>query len=454
MLQPIIAHASQALHTFFDTQETNQAALQTGFTQRQSKLDGIAFLESMVLGFLQHPQASLNQLSQVSQDLGVEISPQGIDERLNQAAISFLQGRLAAALVTLRAKYAPLKGVLEGFSEVYLQDSTIQSLPASLQALFPGSGGDASPAAIKIQLLFAFWSGRLEHLEWEDGRTPDNRYLAHAPHLLAGSLLIQDLGFFNRSLFQRVEDGSAFFLSRLRHDVLFYLVTQPDQPVNLQTFLPGQKAPWAAYPAFLGPQCRLACRMVCVRLPSAVAAQRRRRLRADAKRRSRQVSQRSLQLSDWNVFVTNMPQDKLSLPQLLACYGLRWQVELIFKMWKSQVGLKRMAGFRPERALGELYAKLIVIVLLHFLMAPLRFLLIDQWVEISLPKAWQILQDRAKDLTRAINTDLQSVQDELEELTHRILRFARKNKRKKHLSSYNRLQFANVLSISQLYPLA
>jgi hypothetical protein len=454
MLQPIIAHASQALYTFFDAEETNQAALQAGFTQRQSKLDGITFLQTLVLGFLQHPQGSLNQLSQVSRDLGVEISPQGIDERLNQAAIRFLKERLVAALVALRAKHAPLAGVLEGFSEVYFQDSTIQSLSESLQTLFPGSGGDASPAAIKIQLLFAFWSGNIEHLEWEAGRSPDTGYLAHLAHLLPGSLLLQDLGFFNLSLFQAVVDSSAFFLSRWRPDVQVYLADQPEQPVDLQTFLPNQKVPLAAYSVFLGQTAHLACRLVCVRLPPAVAAQRRRRLRVDAIRRGRLISKRRLRLCDWNVFVTNVPEDKLSLQQLLACYSLRWQVELIFKLWKSQAGLKRVAEFRPERALGELYAKLIVIAITHFLIAPLRFLLIEQQVEISPPKAWQILQDRAKDLTRAIGRDLQSTQAELEELIHRILRFARKNKRKKHLSSYNRLRLANELHIFQLYPLA
>ncbi len=68
------------------------------FVVRTSKLDGFVFLKALVLGFIQHPQASLCRLSQVCLDMGVSITPQGIDERMNETAIQFLKKRLACAL--------------------------------------------------------------------------------------------------------------------------------------------------------------------------------------------------------------------------------------------------------------------------------------------------------------------------------------------------------------------
>jgi hypothetical protein len=454
MLKLIIAQASQALHSYFNSEQTNQAARLANFVIRTSKLDGFVFLKALVLGFLQHPQASLGQLSQVCLDLGVSITPQGIDERLNEAAVKFLQVRLASALANWQAKRQKMADLLENFTEVYLQDSTIQSLPKGLQDQFPGVGGNASPAAIKIQLLFGFLSGCMIHLEILGGRSSDTRYQAHLPHLLPGSLLIQDLGYLALTILQAIDTQGVFFLSRWKADVKVFLAQGAEQPVEMLTFLDRQAPEVVSYVVYLGQQARLACRMVSVCLPEQIASQRRRRLKIDAKRRGRSLGGRNLALCDWMVFVTNLPEEQLSLRQILACYNLRWQIELIFKLWKSQAGLKHLGGLRRERVLCELYAKLIGLVLTHFLVAPLRFWLIEQQVEISASKARYVLQDRAKALAQILGKELKGLQEELDQLTQRILRFARKNKRKKHPSSFSRLVSAQQLTIEQLYPLA
>lgn len=75
---------------------------------------------------------------------------------------------------------------------------------------------------------------------------------------------------------------------------------------------------------------------------------------------------------DWPLFVTNVPADRLSIEQVALLYRVRWQVELVFKLWKSYCGLKHIVGLRRERVLVELYAKMIGLVLTHFLTAPLR----------------------------------------------------------------------------------
>jgi hypothetical protein len=454
MLEPIIAQASQALHKYFNAEQTNQTARLVNFVIRTSKIDGFVFLKALVLGFLQHPRASLCQLSQVCLDMGVSITPQGIDERLNEAAIQFLKKRLACALAHWQSKQHRIAQVLENFPEVYLLDSTIQSLREGLRDQFPGVGGSASTAAIKIQLLFGFLSGCMIHVEIQNGLTSDKRFQAHIPHLLPGSLLIQDLGFFVMGMLQAVASQGAFFLSRWRSDILVFMTEGAKRPVEIVSFLRRQVPEVAEYEVHLGQRARLACRMISVRLPQRVASQRRRHLKADAKRRCIPYSSRNLALCDWMIFVTNLPEERLSLRQILACYNLRWQVELIFKLWKSQAGLKHLGGLRPERVLCELYAKLIGLVLTHFLIAPLRFFLIEQQIEISSCKAWYVLQDRAKALAQVLGRELCALEAELNQITQRILRFARKNKRKKHLSSFSRLVSAQYLTVEQLYPLA
>lgn len=453
MLEEIINQDAQAFETYFHDSQVEQIARDTKFVQRESKLTGLVFIKALTFGFTKYPRATLNQLCQFCLDLGVELSTQGLDQRINPKAVLFVQKMLERSLAVLRAERKEVAEVLDQFTAVYFQDSTIVSLPEALQDIFPGVGGNASSAAVKIQLLFEFTEGNIAHLEFVAGRQPDQGYQGHLPKVQSDSLLIQDLGYFNLETLKAVAGQQAFFLSRWKQDACVYLAQEPHQALDMLPFLRQQQVEAAEYNVLLGAQARIPCRMVCVRLPPSVAAQRRRRAKANAKRKGKTLSKRALELLDWNVFLTNAPPERLSVRQILVCYSLRWQVELIFKLWKSEAALKHLAGMRKERILSELYAKMIGIVLTHFLVAPLRFLLREQRVEISPTKARQVFQDRVKSLALAIGVGTQRLKDEIDKLCQRILRFARKTRRKKHLSTYDKLLAVEDLAIYQLYPL-
>lgn len=129
--------------------------------------------------------------------------------------------------------------------------------------------------------------------------------------------------------------------------------------------------------------------------------------------------------------MTNVSQTMLSIEQVALLYRVRWQIELVFKLWKSYCGLKHIQGRRPERVLYELYAKMIGIILTLFFLAPLR-MPHGLWAnrELSAVKVRQIFQRFALELAcnLSVLSDLLAV---LRKMHRRIERFGFKQKRKK-----------------------
>jgi hypothetical protein len=102
-------------------------------------------------------------------------------------------------------------------------------------------------------------------------------------------------------------------------------------------------------------------------------AERRRKAKANAQRKGRTLSAEKLTWLQWNVYITNVPQTMLTFDQTVLLYRLRWQIELLFKLWKSEAQLDRVAGRLRERVLCEIYAKLIGMVVFQYLSAPVRW---------------------------------------------------------------------------------
>ena len=99
-------------------------------------------------------------------------------------------------------------------------------------------------------------------------------------------------------------------------------------------------------------------RLVAVRLPEALAAERRRQARANRDRRLHH-SEQYYALLGWNIFLTNVPKEMLAAEVLVKLYPLRWRIEIIFKSWKSHFHLEKLTDASAEQALIAVLGKLI-----------------------------------------------------------------------------------------------
>jgi Transposase DDE domain len=119
-------------------------------------------------------------------------------------------------------------------------------------------------------------------------------------------------------------------------------------------------------PVRLGTQKHLDCRLVAVRLPRKLAQQRLRELKKTLKKKGRTPSDRQRVPCQWLVLITDLAANRFTIDDIFSLYRVRWQIELLFKRWKSLAGLGRSRGHRAYRVLCETYAKLLGCLVQHW----------------------------------------------------------------------------------------
>ena len=418
------------------TSISQKAAEVSQFVQRRSKMGGMVFVQMWVLGCLQKAGISLAELSKVSSKLGVTISGPGLDQRIDGEAVKMMQQVFQACIEQLSGGSGLAIELLKHFSAVFITDSTQIELPAGLQAHFPGSGGKASPAGMKIQVLFEFLSSTFRAMEIGASNQPDQKSDLHLRYSQAGALHLFDLGYFNQCVLAALANAKAYFITRLDHQTALFEAQGEETRINLLDMLRKSTLNQIELHLKIGRLVHLPVRALFQRLPPDVAAKRRHKAIANMKDKGRTPSQTYLALCEWNMFITNIPDDWLSFDNILLLYRLRWQIELVFKLWKSQGQLDQIGPWREERVLVQLYARLIGLTIFFSLSAPFRWLS-DR--ELSLPKAFASFQAKIPAILRAIHNGWHAFHAVLMRLFAHWRRFDLKTTRHKHPSTLNLL---------------
>lgn len=419
----------------FLEQETEEAGRESKFVQRKSKITGKIFAETLILGLMQNPEASLNEFIQTSDELGVEVSASGLNQRINMYAVSFLMMLFARAIEWFR-NMQPLPGkVLKQFSSINILDSTVITLPAVFSKWFAGSGTQGAEAGLKIQLSFDYLHGQVKAVEVTEAKRPDQSCELQM-QAEANSLHLFDLGYFKFRRFELLAKAQAFFIARFKHNSCFYEEESGGTSLNLVETLTRSCKDRLEFAWFMGDKLRLPVRVLFERLPEDVVEERRRKAHVTAKKKGRTCSKRQLILLEWSSLITNVPAGRLSFEQIFGLYRIRWHIELIFKLWKSQAKLAIVGDMRFERVMCQLFARLIGLVIFQWLVAPVR---VTDDFELSFPKAFQILQRHASRLLDSIAQGWTTTSRVLADIAAAFARFARKDKRNKSPSSYSHL---------------
>ncbi len=368
---------------FYSPELIEQIARETGFVQRESKLGGMEFLALMTQGLYAQPDATLNQMSGMLKDINpqLEISGSGLQQRIVGSGGKFLMEMLSEALElsVTRSVDESIPELLRVFEKVLLLDSTQVSLPEKLSSRWAGSGGSASRAGMKLQLMLDYKSGKYEEITIDDGISADQSYIKQAVKLIGpGELVIYDLGYFDQNSMIDLAERGAYFLSRFNHRSNLYKRKEDGTWEKFQLEKELKKAARkrlssCEFNVWLLKDGRyLKIRLIAERVPEKVANERRRKARKIAKKKGREPTKKHLYLMNWSLYITNAEREKLPAEVISLVYRLRWYVELVFKSWKSYHGLAEVRGEREERIECFIYGRLIMIVIMTFLFGSIR----------------------------------------------------------------------------------
>jgi hypothetical protein len=238
-------------------------------------------------------------------------------------------------------------------------------------------------------------------------------------------LRIADLGYFDTAVLQRMARAGVYFLSRLQFGTAVF--TPEGQPLRLLDRLARQRGPFLDRRVLVGTARKVACRVIAWRLPEEQANRRRQKLIAEARRKDgRAPGQERLAWCDWTILVTNVPPELLTPQEAAVLYRARWQIELLFKRWKSLGLIAELAGSTVVRQRVRVWSRLLAVMVQHWL------LLTTAWgdARCSFFKAWKAIQRHALLLARAVDHQGR-LEHEIAELGAILRKTAKQDKRKK-----------------------
>jgi hypothetical protein len=355
---PEMATLIEKLGSFFDKDRIEAEAREAKFIQRPRKLTGVAFLGVCVM---QSFGQSLSMLCGMLGEFSITMCEQSLHERFSNNALWFMK-RLFGQMLEIELSGSGPMNFLSKFSGVFIQDSTVVKLPDGMAGLFKGTGGSAGASSVKLD----FWLDVQGTACWVDvraGASSDNTQPVSKPR--AGALYLRDLGYFNMAFFVLIVEAGAYFLSRLKSKTAVYGDKSGKTVIDIGALAKKLRVDETlSISAFIGSRKFVPVSLLIQKLPPEVVAAKIARVKKDRHKRMTKVTKETLEWCEFNSYVTNIPLGWFDALTVIKIYAIRWQIEIIFKVWKSIFKIAEIGKMNACRIQCMLYGKLIW-VLMH-----------------------------------------------------------------------------------------
>ena len=334
--------------------------------QRKSEITGHLFLTVFTFAMNLYGTPTLNQLTGLLNALlpDINVSREAFHQRINEQAVIFFKTILSLAIELEFPETIELS-VLEAFRRILIFDSTSFQLPEKLASYFKGAGGCSSNAGIKIIFGYDFKSSQVFYtlLNGTDADHLINNGMMEK--IGANDLVLMDLGYFGVPTFAEIKAKDAFLLSRLKSNATLYKINEETgelEEVDLIELLKHiSYEPKETNVCLKSGEKIIQVRLIMEKVPDTVKEERLRKLKKTEIKKGRQSKKRTKILQGFNLHITNASSEDVPTESVRKLYTIRWQIELVFKNWKSNFKLDEVNGIRPERIKAMIYAKLLLI---------------------------------------------------------------------------------------------
>ena len=242
----------------------------------------------------------------------------------------------------------------------------------------PGGNGDEW----RLHTAYDFSVGRLSEVVLGDRHSGE-----HLDHytLQAGDIVVADSGYGYRRNLSTARQAGADVVLRITHRG-FPLETSAGAALDLVAWIQRGRGPYRHISA----GCRVnrqpvRVRVLALRLPPEAAQQARQRALRRASKHSRQVRAVTLAMAEWVLLVTTLDAASWPAEAVRRLYRARWQVELLFKRWKSLLQVNDLRVQQRVAVEAVLRLKLLAWLLQGDVAREVRALL----RQVQAPPAWR-----------------------------------------------------------------
>jgi hypothetical protein len=353
----------ESIQSFFSLDNLEKLARSTQFVQRASLLTATKFLDLLFKDASTESGMSLRAYSNELMTVhGLSVSAQGIHERFNDYAVKFVK-MLVSAVFSAQVSRSFDDSFLKRYSSVRIWDSTKLELPTHMKTDFPGFGGSASASGISIQYRYDLKNRTGCSLDVYPATFSDADYTKEMS-VDENSLEIFDLGYVSADFLMRLQAGKSHYVCRLHTRATVYH-TDGTMFDFKKTYRWMQENKISVYEKnVLVGEKRFPSRMVLSPVDEATYQKRIRKITKESKEKGLNVREQSGIRLRFNIMLTNTDPEDIPAEKVYLLYKLRWQIELIFKNWKSSGWhLDQIREVKYERYMCVLYAKLLMIIL-------------------------------------------------------------------------------------------
>lgn len=239
------------------------------------------------------------------------------------------------------------------FSDILIDDGSSFAVAEGLKTVFPGRFTDKTPAAVELHAHMSLLTDNLVSVAVAPDIETERQFLVAPEELPRRSLSLRDRGYVDLKYFAALQKREAFLICR---------ATSQLNPI-VADVIKGSKR-WIGKKLNQLPRTKLAGADLVVRWQRHGLRELRLRLVVRHAKTQQTPKKKRARRRSWNkknstlLLLTNLPSSDFDGDAALQLYRLRWQVELVFKDWKSFASLHAFQTTNRYIAEGLIWASL------------------------------------------------------------------------------------------------